>query len=186
MITKVKTTKIINISSLVLTFLMIFTFISPNITAYASTKNDDQSLETISNELEFYFSKVGHLDENNNYVITNPELLKERANSGDKGAKKLYTAYIQKQYNYTGIRPRSYFEFGKCILYSYLGPIYELMDGKFAQALGAQVASDSWRAAGTILKMALSEASKIAGKTVGGAFAVAELAYYAYTCRGKL
>lgn len=88
MITKVKNTKIINISSLVVTILMIFTFISPNIAAYASIKTDDQSLETISNELEFYFSKVGHLDENNNYVITNPELLKERVNSGDKSAKK--------------------------------------------------------------------------------------------------
>ncbi|WP_170272321.1 hypothetical protein [Clostridium tarantellae] len=48
------------------------------------------------------------------------------------------------------------------------------------------MASDSWRAAGKILQMALSEASKLAGKTVSGAFAVAELAYYAYQCKGEL
>lgn len=187
MVEQMKANKKIKFSALVMSLIMIFTLISPNVITFASTnKNENQDLDVIEKELEFYFSKVGHLDKNKNYIITNPELLKERANNGDKEARKLYSAYVTKKYNNLGIMPRSYTEFGKCVLYSYLGPIYELMDGRFADALAAQLASDSWRAAGKILKMALSEASKLAGRTVGGAFAIAELAYYAYSCRDKL
>ncbi|WP_252250996.1 hypothetical protein, partial [Clostridium sp. ZBS13] len=134
---------------------------------------------------EFYFSSVGHIDENNQYVITNPELLKERVDNGDSNAEKLYNAYLSRQDLENGLLSRGYVDYGTCVLKSYLGPIYDLMDGKYAKALAEQMMSDSWKAAGKILKMALKDASKIAGKTVGGAFAIGELAYYAYQCRGE-
>ncbi|MPQ44610.1 hypothetical protein [Clostridium tarantellae] len=62
-----------NIISLFLSFLILFTTSSTFV--YAKTlDNADQSIDTIATELEFYFSKVGHFDKNNKYIITNPEL----------------------------------------------------------------------------------------------------------------
>ena len=184
---KFKVKKLVALSSIFISLIMLFTLISPNTITFANSRDFDSEDEIIENELKFYFSEVGYLDKNGKYIITNPSILKERADRGDEQANKLYLAYYFKEVKKVDeFNKNGYLDFGKCILYKYLGPVYELMDGKFAEALASQVASDSWRAAGKILKMAISEASKIAGRTIGGAFTVAELAYYAYTCRDEL
>ncbi|MGT2799881.1 hypothetical protein [Streptococcus marmotae] len=138
----------------------------------------DEEVEILSSELEFYFNQVGHIDGNGNYQITNPELLLERANSGDIYAQQLYEAYkirISKR------RKRSAADFGMCVLRDYFGVYIDIANGQFWKAFTMDLENALWeKAAGTVLKLLGKSASKANVLATAG-----QLALAAYNCRSK-
>jgi hypothetical protein len=52
----------------------------------------EQDIAKIAEDLEFYFTKAGTIDESGTYKVTNPELIFERGEAGDAEAFKLYVA----------------------------------------------------------------------------------------------
>jgi hypothetical protein len=144
----------------------------------------DEELEIytddLAKELEFYFSEVGYLDENNNYHVTNPELLEEKAKINES-AKALYEASRQQKM----VQPYGIKEGVSCVVGDQYGWVLDLMDGEYLDAIAAQLANGAYNAAAKILKEALLLVSKKAGNAVVPVFTVADWAVSLYKCRGS-
>ncbi len=172
------------IFSLIMAFMLLFNFISPNL-AMASEEEDntniyftDEQIKELSKQLEFYFGEVGEINENGEYIITNPDLLEDVSNN-DQYAKELYDSYLSSKQ----IHLYSKKEFANCVVEDQLAWLFDALDGKILQALGEAMATHAWNTAGKILSTALSYAGKAAGASVSIAFTAGSLAVSAYQCR---
>ncbi|MGK9326705.1 hypothetical protein [Aerococcus urinaeequi] len=137
--------------------------------------------EELSEELEFYFSKVGYLDENNNYHVTNPELLEEKAKT-DESAALLYEQYNTSTEVAT---TRSAGSFVKCIIGDQFSWAIDMINGNTLNSIANLLKTGAWEAASNILSTALKQVSAAAGKSVSVAFSAASLALSAYSCRNE-
>ena len=53
-----------------------------------------QEIQSLADQITFLFQKVGTIDNNGNYVLTNPDLLRQRGEAGDENAMRLYLAMV--------------------------------------------------------------------------------------------
>ncbi|MDW8704457.1 hypothetical protein Q7W23_09400 [Streptococcus suis] len=142
------------------------------VSVYSDLSSGDVAI--LEAELEFYFKEVGYIDGNGVYQITNPNLLLEKAKSGDQNARKLYQGYIASLM-------RTPYDFAKCVVSNYFGIFIDIANGRLLDALAKDLQSEAWnRAAMTILKLLGKSTSK-----ANVLATAAELAIAAYNCRGK-
>lgn len=171
----------------IISFILVVGLLLGNVnTVFADRNNEEINYDYvavyIANELKFYFDEIGHIEETGDYVITNPELLKQKANSGD-----IYANEILKEYNYRNqISTRSAKDVLYCAVKDQYSWAVDLLSGKTLDALAHALASGAWTAAGKILSVAIKQASKLAGKAVGWAYTGASIAYSVYKCRKLL
>lgn len=115
--------------------------------------NSDEQLqvEQLAKDLEFYFEKIGTIQENGAYIITNMALLEERTNQGDAYAKKLFNAYLAPT-------TRSAGSYAKCVLVSvspvsYLNDVMAALEAFTGKGVGEALKSlGAWGAAKIIVK----------------------------------
>lgn len=148
--------------------------------SYASETNDNftqKQVEQVAEELEFYFSEVGHIDGNGNYIITNTQLLQEKANQGDETANAVLQSISQ-----STIQPTSWQDYAQCILFEHFGTQIDLLTGDLLDAFISELQSQAWVQAAEIVLKAI-------GNTATNANAVAlsvQLAIAASTCNSEL
>lgn len=133
----------------------------------------------LARELEFYFSEVGYLDENNEYHVTNSELLEGKI-SDDESASLLYQAGQQNNIQVYGVK-----EGITCVIGDQYGWVLDLMDGNYLNAIASQLGSGAYRAAAEILEQALLLVSKKVGSKVVPVMNAADWAVSLYKCRGE-
>lgn len=152
---------------------------SNNIEHLELTPEEQVQAEELAKDLEFYFEKIGHIQEDGTYVVTDIPLLKEKADQGDIHAQNFLNAYL-------ALETRSAGSYAKCVLssvspVSYLNTVMaalKLFTGKSAgealKELGA------WGAARIIVRTLanLGVHSSVAG-------IAAELAIALVTCVGS-
>lgn len=162
-----------------LALVMIFGIIAPVGAVYAQDNTDIEVQETLlAEELKFYFEEVGHFNEDNEYIVTNPELLEDRIENGDEVATDLYELYLANQ----EIQPYGAVSYGKCILRDYFGVYVDLINGNLFNSFVGYVQDKAWTAAAKILvKLTGALGSNANLIVVGGQIAVP-----AYNCRGEL
>lgn len=162
-----------------LALVMLFGVIAPVGAVYAEDNNGTEVEEAlIAEELKFYFEEVGHFNEDNEYIVTNPELLEDRIEDGDEVAKDLYELYLANR----EIQPYGAADYGKCIIRDYFGMWVDLFSGNLFNLFVGHVKDQAWLAAAKIVL-------KVSGKSAGYSNAVsaaAQLAVSAYNCRGTL
>jgi len=141
----------------------------------------EQLAQEAAEELELYFGKIGRLDEDGNYQIVNPELLKEEANTDNKEAQALYQMYLENEGE--SVQPFGVGDFVSCTLQDNFSWAINLINGNTLVGLTEALASGAWSTAGNILATALAQASAVAGRSINIAFATASLAVSAYNCR---
>lgn len=143
-------------------------------TISSQTENSDAQ-KVMEAELQFYFEKVGHFDNDGKYYIDNVALLRDRAQSGNEYALALLSAYSERM-------EKSPIDFGKCILIDYFGVYIDLIQGNLWDSFVGYIQGKAWeKAAGVVLKILGKSASK--ANIVATA---AQIALAAYNCRGKL
>lgn len=153
---------------------------SSNTTPISELSNEEIQ-DMLAEELEFYFSEVGYLDENNEYHVTNPELLEEKINEGNEAADTLYSkASKNLEPTITTYGSKDFFG---CVLGDQFAWVVEMIDGNTLNALASAMQSHAWNTAASILATALAQVSKVAGASVSIGFTVASLAISAYSCR---
>jgi len=137
--------------------------------------------EELSEELEFYFSEVGYLDENNTYHVTNPELLVEEAKTNESAS------LLYKQYSASTevVTTRSAGSFVKCIIGDQFSWAIDMINGNTLNSIANLLKDGAWDAAAGILSTALRQVSVAAGRSVNIAFSAASLALSAYSCRNE-
>lgn len=96
-------------------------------------------------ELKFYFEEVGTLTDNG-YRVENPELLKERAESGDQGASAVYNAYLE---NIDKEPPQfttqnAFTDFAQCFIEEAFGTYIAAIRGDLAGALIGAIQDGLW------------------------------------------
>lgn len=161
-----------------LALVMLFGVIAPVGVVFAEDNNGTEAEEALAEELKFYFEEVGHFNEDNEYIVTNPELLEDRIEDGDEVAKDLYELYLANR----EIQPYGSVDYGKCIIRDYFGMWVDLFNGNLFDLFVGYVKDKAWFAAAKIVL-------KVAGKSTGyanAASAAAQLAVSAYNCRGSL
>ncbi|OTO05337.1 hypothetical protein [Enterococcus sp. 5B3_DIV0040] len=143
--------------------------------------SSDEQLQTeqLAKDLEFYFEKIGIIQENGTYVITNVVLLEERANQGDMYAKKLFDVYLAPT-------TRSAGSYAKCVLVSvspvsYLSDVMAALEAFTGKGVGEALKSlGAWGAARIIVKTL----TKL-GMNTSVAGIAAQLATALVTCVGN-
>lgn len=162
-----------------LALVMLFGVIGPVGAVYAQDNKDTEVQEALlAEELKFYFEEVGHFNEDNEYIVTNPELLEDRIENGDEVAKDLYDLYLANR----EIQPYGAVDYGKCIIRDYFGMWVDLFNGNLFDLFVGHIKDQAWGAAAKIVL-------KVAGKSTSNAntlAAAAQLAVSAYNCRGSL
>ena len=174
----------IRVMSLFMSLLMIFPALAN--TAFASENNNtDVSQEEylqikndIESQLKLYFDEIGEINQDGNYVVKNPELLKERAESGDEDAKNLYELYILKQ-------NRSVKDGLYCVFDDQYGWIVDLFNGRTLEAIGGYIKDKAWDKAAEIIAPVVAKALKTTTKNVNFAITGVSLAISIYNCRGE-
>ncbi len=163
------------IISFILVLLMSFMSITPTV-AMAKNKENSQSYELteLESELEFYFEKVGYIDENRNYFIKNIELLEQRVKVGDKNAEALVDLYNNN-------KDKSVKKFAICVAKDYLGTYIDLLKGKLWDLFIDYVKNEAWEKAAKLLLKVLGKSTSKANIVAN----VAELALAAYNCHDK-
>lgn len=162
--------------SLFLALVMTLVSIIPNV-AFAKGEEESQEnieVEKLAFELRFYFEKVGHLDKNGDYQITNASSLRAKAYNGDEYAKTLLDSYYERQ-------NRGAKDFAKCIAKDYFGVYIDLINGNLWNTFVNKIKSKAWN---DVAKIIL----KVLGKSTAKANVIAtagQLAVAAYNCRGK-
>ena len=170
-----------------LALVMLFGVIAPVGAVYAQDNQDKTDIEVqealLEEELKFYFEEVGYLNEENEYIVTNPELLEKRIENGDEVAKDLYELNLAYTSDY-GDEYQTYgqIDYGYCILRDYFGVYADLISGKLIDSFVGYVQGKAWSAAAKLLiKATGAVASKANIVIMAGQIAVA-----AYNCRGEL
>lgn len=159
------------------------TFLGSSTTVLANSQEASSVIEGVSkedidllaSEIEFYFQEVGEINSEGEYQITNPQLLRQKALSGDDTARELYNSYFEKVYY------RSASDFGMCIVKDYFSPFIDIINGRYWNAFVGALKSEAWDQAAILLL-------KVAGKGTSRANIVAlagQLAWAAYKCRSK-
>ncbi|EHI69120.1 hypothetical protein ACVRY7_01990 [Streptococcus ictaluri] len=139
----------------------------------------DNEIKAVAEELKFYFSEAGYLDDDGVYHVTNPELIKQKADSGSDEVQDLYDLYLSRN---APIYYKSGRDFIVCIARDYFGVYIDILNGNVISALQGYVLSQQWeRAAFYFLQLIGKSTSKANIVATAGQLAVA-----VYNCRSKL
>ncbi len=114
--------------------------------------NEEQNMQEFVEAMEFYFKEVGTMV-NGMYRVENPELLKERAESGDENASAVYDAYLE---NIDKEPPRfttqnALTDYIGCLIEETFGMYIDAIRGDLAEALIGALEADLWYEAARIL-----------------------------------
>lgn len=176
------------IKSKVILFAMLLTLIAPSllqssIIVSANTQTElvvtdeikQEDIDLLAAELEFYFKEIGKINQNGEYQIVNPQVLRSKALGGDETAKDLYGSYVERVYT------RSASDFGMCIVKEYFSPFIDIVNGRSWSAFVGYLKAEAWDQAAILLL-------KVAGKSTTKANIVSlagQIAWAAYKCRSK-
>ncbi|WP_127849908.1 hypothetical protein [Lacticaseibacillus hulanensis] len=152
----------------------------------------DAQVNAIVDEVNFYFHEVGYIDDNNNYVITNINPLRERALNGDESSQAIVETYEQQTF---GEGEKGSVAYLTCIALNSIPGIGEV--ASFASLIKAYTKSNLALGKGTVGAYAIakalgkivvkmgSAASKILAKTsVAGI--IGSVVVSMVTCRNEL
>ena len=107
---------------------------------------EEQNTQEFIEAMEFYFEEVGTMSDGV-YQIENPELLKERAESGDKHASAVYDVYLE---NIDKEPPQfttqnALTDYVGCLIEETFGMYVNLIRGDLAEALVSALEDGIWR-----------------------------------------
>lgn len=153
-----------------LSLLLLFPILGQTIQASAQSDNDvsytQEDVDNLAHELEVYFSEVGHLNNNNEYVISDQESFISKVKSD----------------GFDMYQTRGAKEFGICILKDQVGPYLDLLSGDIIGSIANYLKGEAWdEAARLILKYV-----GLTGKKLNAGVLAAGLAASAFGCRGEL
>lgn len=176
----------IKIFAVMMTFAMVFPFVTQPVLASKENVNNEtiseQELEKatkkLADELELYFDKIGYLDENGYYIIKNVDLLKEQIAKGDKDDEQIYKIYLSRQ-------DRSVKDGIVCVVSDQYGWIADLFTGDLLQALQDFIADKAWGKAADLIISVAAKALGTSAKTLSGIVSAASIALSIYNCRGE-
>lgn len=143
-----------------------------------ATLDEQLQIGEIAEALQFYFDEIGQFDQNDNYVITNPEALQKLVDQGDTLAQRVQEIYFAESAELGVLSPVN---FAKCVA------------GKFADSYGSiaraflkgeifdLIKTKNWSKAAKLMFNVL----KAAGKSVSAASLAVEAGVYGWQCRGK-
>lgn len=181
--------KLFSIVGVLLLGFSVLTSVGTSVYATENLDNDATSLELsldeqlqaeqLAKDLEFYFEKIGTVQENGTYVITNIALLEERVNQGDTYAKNLYNAYLVPT-------TRSAGSYAKCVLVSvspvsYLNDVMAALEAFTGKGVGEALKSLGAMGAAKIIVKTLTKL----GMHASVAGIAAQLATALVTCVGS-
>lgn len=142
--------------------------------------NEEQNRQEFIEAMEFYFEEVGSMTENG-YRMENPELLRERAESGDEHASVVYDVYLDVVNNDTPtittqqITLTSYLQ---CFIEEAFGVYIAILQGDLAEALVSAIERQLWDDVAVLV----AQITGLGVRAVSGAATAAQLIVAAVVC----
>lgn len=135
--------------------------------------------QKIRDDLQFYFEEVGEFTKDGGYKIKDLGKLKDRAESGDEYALKLYEMYVNKE-------DRSVKDVIVCAVNDQYQWVVDLMSGRVMDSLEGYIKDKDWDKAAELLAPIVAKAVGTTVSKVNAFFAAASIAVSIYNCRGEL
>lgn len=137
---------------------------------------EEQVRQQLVKELKFYFEEVGTMSDSG-YRIENPELLRERAESGDQSAVVVYNVYVNNESSQFTTQ-NALTDYAGCVIENAFGVYVALIRGDLAEALVSAIQDGLWDEAAVLV----ARITGLALPSVNAAVTIAQLAAAAIVC----
>lgn len=162
--------------------LIIATIMPMEVKASETTQIDPATKKAVAEEMKFYFNEVGHLNENNQYVIHDIQKLRDRANTGDPTATALLKEVEAEIAGSKNVSQRSVKDFAGCVLMDTFGLEISILSGDLYNTLVEYIKNQWWDA---VAEVVIKDILKQTAKKANIVTQAAQLAISAFKCRGK-
>lgn len=137
--------------------------------------SEEQVTQQLVEELKFYFEEVGTMTDSG-YRVENPELLKERAESGNESAAVVYNVYLD---NVNNVSVQNAFtDYVQCVIENAFGVYVAIIRGDLAEALVNAIQDGLWDEAAVLV----ARITGLALPSVNAAATIAQIAAAAIVC----
>ncbi len=141
--------------------------------------SEEQVTQQLVEELKFYFEEVGTMTDSG-YRVENPELLRERAESGDQSALVVYNVYldnVDKEPSQVATR-NAFTDYAGCVIENAFGLYIAVIRGDLAEALIGAIQKGLWTQAVTLV----AQIAGLSVKSLNIAATAAQIAAAAIVC----